>query len=251
MPNIGLQFWSVREAMSEDLLGTIEKVSEMGYSGAQFAGFFDQDAKNVKQTLDRVGMKAAGAHVQIDLLQNQLDETMTYHDTIGNDLIIVPFLPEDMRTTVDDYKRTSELLEKIGGQLHSRGFTLGYHNHDFEFKLFGEKTGLDLIFEQTDPNHVKMELDCFWAAFTDNDPMQVIDTYADRCVSLHIKDLKLADGQPISTELGSGQLPLKDYMRKGKEIGVDWFVVEQEHFTQDPLDSATKNAKSILQLNNS
>src|SRR5690625_7661115 len=124
MPNIGLQFWSVREAMSEDLLGTIEKVSEMGYSGAQFAGFFDQDAKNVKQTLDRVGMKPAGAHVQIDLLQNQLDETMTYHDTIGYDLIIVTILIEEMRTTVDTYIFTSDILVLHGTPINGSCFQL-------------------------------------------------------------------------------------------------------------------------------
>ena len=248
MGNIALQFWSIREEMEKDLLGMIQKVSEMGYDGAQFAGFFDNKAEDVRKKMDECGIKPAGAHVQIDLLKNQLDETLKYHETIGNDLIIVPWLPEEMRTTADDYMRTAELLDSIGERLLTRGFTLGYHNHDFEFDMFDGKTGLDILFQKTDPKHLNMELDCFWASFTDNDPMKVIEKYADRCVSLHIKDMKIENDQPMSTELGTGTLPLGDYMNKGKEVGVKWFIVEQEHFTKDPLDSAKENAQGIAKI---
>lgn len=248
MDKYGLQLWSIREEMTEDLLGMIEKSAEMGYDGVQFAGFFDNDASAVKAKMDEVGIKPAGAHVQINELRDQLDETLAYHETIGNDLIIVPFLPEEMRTTADDYQKVAELLDELGEKLHTRGFTLGYHNHDFEFDTFDGKTGFDIIFENTDPNHLKMELDCFWASYTDNDPLALIEKYGDRCVSLHIKDMKTEDGQPVSTELGTGTLPLTEYMKKGHEVGVKWMIVEQEHFTKDPLVCAEENAKAIRKL---
>src|SRR5690625_5231953 len=242
MENIGLQLYSINEAVEKDLLGSLEKVAKMGYTGAQFAGFSDVNAESVKRKLDELNIKPAGAHVQIHLLEDELDETMKYHDTIENNLIIVPWLPEEMRTTADDYKRTAEKLDQIGRKLQTRGFKLGYHNHDFEFDVFDGKTGLDIIFENTDPDHLKMELDCFWAAYTDNNPVDVIDKYADRCVTLHIKDMKEDGDQHISTELGTGLLPLSDYIAKGQEIGVQWLIVEQEHFSKDPLASAKENA---------
>src|SRR5690625_4619429 len=233
MVNIGLQLYSIKEAAEDDLLHTLERVAKMGYTGAQFAGFGNYSAEEVKQKMDECGLKPAGAHVQIDELRNQLDLTMRYHETIENDVIIVPWLPEEMRTTADDYQRTAELLNTIGEKLYSRGFTLGYHNHDFEFKTFNGKTGLDLLFENSDPNNLKMELDCFWAAYTDNDPLDVINKYANRCWSLHIKDMKKTDDQYISTELGTGLLPLTDYITKGEEVGAKWMIVEQEHFSKD------------------
>lgn len=248
MGNVGLQFWSIREAMEKDLLGMIEKVAHMGYAGAQFAGFFGHEAEDVKEKMDEVGIKAAGAHVQIDQLKNDLDATLKYHETIGNDLIIVPYLVEEMRTTEEDYKRTAELLSNIGQKLHARGFTLGYHNHDFEFDVFNDKTGLDILFKQTDPAHLKMELDCFWSAFTGNDPLHVMEKYADRIVTLHIKDMKGEGNNRISTELGTGMLPLADYIQKGKEVGAEWFIVEQEHFTKDPLESAAENITNIREM---
>src|SRR5690625_7948572 len=86
-------------------------------------------------------INAMGAHVQIDLLQNELEQTLRYHEEIGNDLIIVPWLPETMRESAEDYKWLANFLDQTGKKLHERGFTLGYHNHDFEFEVYNGKTG--------------------------------------------------------------------------------------------------------------
>ncbi|QGS69489.1 TIM barrel protein [Oceanobacillus sp. 143] len=220
----------------------------MGYTGVQFAGFENYTAEAVKSTMAEAGIIAAGAHVQLELLENRLDETLKYHETIGNDLIIVPYLQESRRTTADDYKRTAELLNDIGNKMKAEGFSLGYHNHNFEFDRFDSETGFDILYENTDASNLKMELDCFWASYAGYDPVTIIEKYADRCVSLHIKDMKLEGAEPISTELGTGTLPLSTYISKGNEIGVKWFIVEQEHFTKDPLESAAENVKAIRSI---
>lgn len=75
------------------------------------------------------------------------------------------------------------------------GFTFGYHNHDFEFETFENQTGFDLLFEQTDPDLVKVELDCYWASYAEHDPLKILEKYQDRVVSLHIKDMKIVDGK--------------------------------------------------------
>ena len=69
MEKLGLQLYSVKEAAEKDLLGVLDSVAEMGYKGAQFAGFFSYSAKEVKEKMDQVGLKAAGAHVQIEELK--------------------------------------------------------------------------------------------------------------------------------------------------------------------------------------
>ena len=245
MNNVGLQLWSIREEVEKDLLGMLEKVAEMGYEGVQFAGFFEHAAEEVKAKMDEVGIKATGAHVQMEQLENHFEETLEYHKTIGNHLLIVPFLPESMRTTQGDYKRTAERLNELGRKAYVAGFTLAYHNHDFEFDVFDGETGFDILFANTDENHLKIELDCFWAFYTDNDPLEIIEKYADRVVSLHIKDMKVVDNTPISTELGTGTLPLAEYIQKGRAHNVKQFIVEQEHFTGNPVESAAQNVKAI------
>jgi sugar phosphate isomerase/epimerase len=72
----------------------------------------------------------------------------------------------------------------------SSGFLFGYYKHDFEFDRFGDKTGFDLLFENNNPEHVKVELDCYWAAFANQNPFVIIEKYKDRVMSLHMKDMK-------------------------------------------------------------
>lgn len=245
MGKLGLQLYSIKDAAEQDLLGVLGKVANMGYEGAQFAGFFGHAAKDVKAKMNEVGIKAAGAHVQIEEFQNELDSLLDYHDQIGNRLLICPYLPESMRSTEDDYKRTAELFSNVGEKVAKAGFSFGYHNHAFEFDLFNGKSGFDILYENTNPQHVKMELDCFWAAHAGYSPVDIIKKYADRCVSLHIKDLKLVNGKPVSTEIGTGTLDIAQLIEKGKKHKVDWFVVEQEDFAGDPVVSAAQNALEL------
>lgn len=248
MGKLGLQLYSIKEAAEKDFLGILEQVAKMGYEGVQFAGFFGHPAKEVKAKMDEVGLKAAGAHIAIEDLQGDLDELINYHNTIGNRLLICPWLAEDLRTTEDDYKRIAELFNSVGERLAKEGFVFGYHNHAFEFDLFDGKLGFDILYENTDPQFVKMELDCFWATAAGYDPVEIIEQYASRCVSLHIKDLKLVEGNPTSTELGTGKIDIAKLVKVGNEHKVDWFVVEQEDFIGDPVESAAQNAKALKKI---
>lgn len=245
MGKLGLQLYSIKEATAENFLGTLEKVAAMGYEGVQFAGFFDHSAEEVKAKMDELGLEAAGAHLPIEDLQGDIDELLAYHKTIGNNLLIVPWIGEDMRTTAEDYKRTAALFNTVGEKLAKEGFALGYHNHEFEFDVFDGKSGFEILYENTNPAFMKMELDCFWATHAGFDPLEIIEKNAERCVSLHIKDLKLVDDKPVSTELGTGTIDIASLVKSGKTHKVDWFIVEQEDFTGDPVDSAAVNAKAL------
>lgn len=248
MGKLALQLYSVRDMAEVNLLETIRKVSEMGYEGVQFAGFFNHSAEKVRTELDASQIVPAGAHVGIDLLVHHFDETINFHQSIGNDLIICPSLPENMRSTSDEYFRAAEQLNRIGEKLEKAGMTFGYHNHAFEFETFAGKTGFDILFENTDPAYVKMELDCFWASVAGFDPLRTISKYADRCVSLHMKDMKMEGEKKVSTEIGSGILDIWKIIESGKANHVDWFIVEQEDFAKHPMESAEENAGELKKI---
>lgn len=249
MGKIGLQLYSVREAAEKDLLGTVERVADMGYEGVQFAGFFNTSAKALKKVMDDKGIIAAGSHTGLDALTgDHLEETLQYNVDIGNDLIICPHLSEDMRRTRDDLKKVAETLNDIGQKCQQNGFEFAYHNHDFEFNLFDGERGLDILFDHSDPSLVKVELDCYWATYAGLDPKSIIEKYGDRVVSLHIKDMKEINGQKRSIEIGSGELDIIELLQFGKQHGSRWFVVEQEDFDGDPMESAKLNMSRLEQL---
>ena len=248
MAKLGLQLYSIKEAAEADFLGTLEKVAGMGYEGVQFAGFFGFSAREVKAKMDELGLQAAGAHIAIEELQGDIDEVIAYHKTIGNHLLICPWLDEHMRTTAEDYAETAKIFNEVGEKLAKEGFAFGYHNHAFEFETFDGKSGFDILYDNTDDKFVKMELDCFWAANAGHNPVDIIKNNADRCVSLHIKDLKMVEGNPVSTELGTGTIDIAALVKAGNDYEVDWLVVEQEDFTGDPVDSAAENAKALQSI---
>lgn len=251
MAQMGLQLFTVREEAEKDLLKTVASVADMGYEGVQFAGFFNTPAEKLKKLMDEKQIKPAGAHVGIDqLLEGELESTLTYHETIDNHLIIVPALPREMRQTADDYKKTAETLNKIGENCKKAGFAFGYHNHDFEFKEVDGQIGFDLLFENTDPELVKMELDCAWASHAGYEPLSIIEKNQDRVISLHIKDLKESADQKVSTEIGNGDLDIDRLVQTGKKYGVKWFIVEQEDYERPPMESAEINARNLEEILN-
>lgn len=249
MANIGLQLFSVWQYAEKDFLGTVERVADLGYKSVQFAGFFGTTASEVKALMDRKGIKAAGAHVPIEQLdKDKIEETFEYHQKIGNSLIIVPALPKEMRESAEDYLKTAEKLNEIGETCKQAGFKFGYHNHDFEFRSMDGQTGFDLLFKNTDPDLVKMELDCYWATYAGYDPLEILSEHQDRCLSLHLKDIKTVGDQKVSTEIGNGELNIEQLVKTGLDYGVEWFTVEQESFEMDPFDSLKISAKNLGNL---
>ncbi|MFP5108732.1 sugar phosphate isomerase/epimerase family protein [Neobacillus sp. C211] len=249
MSKIGLQLFSVWKDAEKDFFGTIQKVADLGYEGIQFAGFYNTPANKVKQLLDEKEILVAGAHVGIhQLLDDELEDTFEYHRTIENKLIICPAIPKEMRQTADDYKKTAETLNKIGEACKKAGFIFGYHNHDFEFKKFGNKTGLELLFDNTEPDLVKMELDCYWASFAEHDPIKIIRKYKNRVVSLHIKDMKIVNGRKTGTEVGRGLFDFASLINDAREFGVEWYTVEQEEFEGDQYESLAINVDNLKHL---
>ncbi|WP_066192138.1 MULTISPECIES: sugar phosphate isomerase/epimerase family protein [Gracilibacillus] len=250
MGKIAIQLYSVREHTANDFLGTLSKLGKMGYEAVQFAGFFDTPAEKLKQVMDEAELVAAGSHMPFDSLTgDQLEDSLAYNRTIGNDLIICPMLPEEYRKDEGAYYRAAEELNEIGRKCKEAGFTFAYHNHDMEFFDLGNgKRGFDIIFEETDHEYVKMELDCYWATHAGVDPLQTIKAYDDIAVSLHIKDMTVENGEKRSIEIGRGSLDIKTLWETGEAVGVEWYVIEQEKFDGDPLDSAQENVVKLKEL---
>ncbi len=57
---------------------------------------------------------------------------------VGHKYLVLPYLMDTDRKTIDQYKALAEFLNKAGEKIRSAGMQLAYHNHDFEFvKLSG------------------------------------------------------------------------------------------------------------------
>jgi sugar phosphate isomerase/epimerase len=248
MDPIALQLYSIKELTEVDFLGTLEKVAKIGYDGVEFAGYFNTSSKDLKKALSSFGIQAAGSHVGIDALKSELNREMDYAMEIGSPYIICPGIPEEMRSSVDDYKKTAALFNEIGQRCKENGIQFGYHNHDFEFQQFAGEYGLDLLVNHTEAELLFVELDTYWVEFSGLRSIDFIEKYKERCRILHIKDMKsLADRRNV--EIGTGIMDFKAIIPAAQKQGVQWYTVEQEEFEIPQLRSIEESLnylKSII-----
>jgi sugar phosphate isomerase/epimerase len=121
--------------------------------------------------------------------------------------------------------------------LYGAGLTFSYHNHSFEFERFGGRTGLAIIYEESDPRYLQAELDTYWVQHGGADPILWINKLAQRMPVIHLKDMAIIDNQQAMAEVGEGNLNWPGILAACQEIGVEWYAVEQDICRRDPFES--------------
>ena len=137
---IGLELWSVRHELADDVRGTLKAVAEMGYEGVEFAGPPQHSAEELKSILDETGLACFGWHTPFDMVQDdKLEDTIALNKTIGNRFVIIPGLPHNLTETREDWLKVAGFFNELSDKLAPHGMRTGYHNHTVEFKpLDGE-----------------------------------------------------------------------------------------------------------------
>ncbi len=131
---IGVQLYTVRDAMKSDFEGTIAKVAKVGYKEVEFAGYFDHSPKDISAILKKNGLTAPSCHVAYDIVQNKWDQQIEASHAIGHKFIVCPWIEPKQRQEPDGYKRAADLFQKAGEVSKKAGIQLAYHNHTFEFQ---------------------------------------------------------------------------------------------------------------------
>ena len=216
---IGIQLYSVRDSMAEDFEGTLKKISELGYSSVEFAGFFGHTAEQVNEILAKYNLTVSGTHSGFDDLVNNYDETVAYHKAIGNKYYIIPGYDLWSQEKLDKFV---EQVNPICEKLAKDGITLAFHNHYKEFEVLenGEMVYEQLIYR----TNLKLEVDTYWAFVGMKNPIGLLERLGDRVIFAHIKD---GDVNKNGKPLGMGEAPVKDVVAYVKSKGVP-MVVESE-----------------------
>ena len=154
----GLQMYSVRDITDKDLDGALKKVAEIGYKFVEFAGFFGHSAQEVKDMLDKYGLRVSGTHTGWNEVADHFEETVAYHKTIGNKNIIVPGADLSSQEKIDAFiKMANEFQPK----LKAEGIEFHYHNHAHEFKP--NEDGSMIYPQLVEKTNLGLEIDTYWA----------------------------------------------------------------------------------------
>lgn len=245
---IALQMYTVREDCAKDFTGTLRKVAEIGYHGVELAGTYNMAAKDLGKLLDDLGLGRAGAHVGInDLTGDAYAKTLDYYKTVGTKFLTIPGLPGEYTESGDAWRKTAETLSAIGGKLRADGIQLSYHNHAHEFKLFDGKYGLDILYSHSDPKNLHAEIDTYWVAYGNVDPVAYLRKVEPRLSVIHIKDMA-DDPKRSFTEIGNGVLDWEGIFRVADDAGTKWLIVEQDTTPGPALDSARISFENLKKM---
>ncbi len=240
---IALQMYTLREQAAEDFVGTIRHVAEIGYAGVEFAGYGGLSAAEMKALLEELELKPAGSHVPLHLLENELDGVIDYSLEIGNPYVVCPFLPPDRWQEEASLRATARSLNRIGAACKDQGLQFCYHNHAFEFQTFDGKYVLDILYEDTDPELVRAEVDTYWVQFAGLDPAELIRRYSERVTLVHLKDMDPEDRS--FAEVGEGTLDWKAIFAASEAAGAEWYIVEQDRCKRPPLESVRLSLENL------
>ncbi|TKC04737.1 sugar phosphate isomerase/epimerase [Pedobacter polaris] len=245
---IGLQLYSLRDIIKNDIKGIISKVAAIGYKEVETYGysakdgFWGLDAKAFDSLLKEYGMKAPSGHYDLeDFMSGKSSDGLKSYieaaNVIGSEYITVPYLGGSIRKTADDFKRLSDKLNEGAKICNAAGLKFAYHNHDFEFTKFGNTTGYEIMLNNTDKKLVDFELDLYWAVRSAADPLTLFNAHPGRFKMFHVKDIDKTN-KAVNTEIGQGMVDFKSIFKGAKQAGVKHYFVEHEfNYKPDELGS--------------
>jgi sugar phosphate isomerase/epimerase len=256
--NIGLQLYSLREIISQDVPGLIKRISDIGYRDVETYGFSSTSGywglapSEFKSLLDEHDVVSNSGHYGLDDFirtgnDTELKSIIEAASVLKQHYVTVPYLGDDLRTTADDFKRTIEALNKAAALCKDAGLKLAYHNHDFELKDLGDgQTGLQIFLENSDATAIDFELDLYWVVRAGQDPVSLFTTYPGRFTMWHVKDMD-KNKPELNTEIGDGSIDFKSIFAAADTAGLKHFYVEQENFSKEPYQSITESITHIKQ----
>jgi sugar phosphate isomerase/epimerase len=231
-----IQLFTLR-GLDDSLPDLLARVGETEFEGVEFAGLGESDPDEIRDALDDAGLDAAGAHVGIEALEDDLDATAETYRRLDCDRVVVPYLDEAEFASKQTVVDTARRLQELDARLSDHGITLGYHNHDHEFTALDGDSAYGLLADETD---FDLELDVGWATAAGHDPVDLLDRFRGRVPLVHLKDV--AGDQ--SVELGGGDLEIDACVRAAREAGTEWLVYERDE-PDDPEASLAHGAETL------
>ena len=240
---VGLQLYTIRDAMAADTVGTLKKVSEMGYKNMELAGysggkFYGFTAKEFKKIVTDLGMDIISSHTMVEaegITMENAKKMADDHAEIGVKYCVQPWVVEKDRN-IESYKKMIGDWNKVGSVMKSVGIQFAYHNHNFEFKPEdGMIPYYDIFMPEMDADLITMELDLYWATKAGQDPVEMFKKYPGRFQLLHFKDMA-EKREPFYTiekdditSVGAGLIDFKRIYEARETAGVKYFFVEDDN----------------------
>lgn len=236
--NIAAQLYSFRDFIKTPagVRDTLRRLREIGYEAVQLStALAPMPEVELRKLLDGEGMAAPTSHEKAADLVNEPQKVIDHLLALNCRHVAYPF-PHWMPTGEGETIALAGELNRAAEKFRKAGIVFAYHNHAAEFRRFGGKTMLELLYE-----HAPLmdgEPDTYWIQKGGGDPVKWIERLAGRIQVLHIKDFGVTpERESAMMPIGSGNLDWKRIFAVAETSGVEWYVVEHDGDCADPFAS--------------
>jgi sugar phosphate isomerase/epimerase len=254
---IGLQLYTVRDAMKKDAKGTLKQVSDIGYKYIELADyvnrkFYGFEPKEFKAIVADLGMEILSSHTQVEDAGFTMDKAKMMaedHAVLEAKYCIEPWLNESKRKTIDGYKEMVAHWNQVGMIMKDTGIQFGYHNHDFEFDTVeGKIPYFDVFMVEMDKDLITMELDLYWTTRAGHDPVELFNKYPGRFQLFHMKDME-DSADKFFAPVGTGVIDFKRILASKDVAGLKYMIVEQDAARDKQMFDAIRTSINNLTTN--
>jgi sugar phosphate isomerase/epimerase len=240
---IGLELYSVRDQLKQDLAGTVRAVAKLGYEDVEFyAPYFqwtDAQAKDVRKLLDDLGIRCLSTHNGPQSFEAAgISKAIELNQIIGSKFVVLA--SAGRVNGLDGWKAVAERLNQASEKLLPLGLRTGYHNHQAEFKPVDGKRPIEILAANTNKD-VMLQLDVGTCIEAGSDPVAWINQNPGRIRSLHCKDWSPDAGKGYKVLFAEGVAPWKQIFEAAEKTGgVEYYLIEQEGSEYPPLETAER-----------
>lgn len=245
---VGLELYSVRNAMKKDPERTLAAVRAMGYNDVELLWSFDnfgRTPQQVRETLKKEGLKAPSGHIAPEALLKDWEKSLNDAKLVGHQYLIVPSLPDETKTSIDAWHRWADHFNAAGDIARRAGIWLAFHNEPEHMKRIRGTIPYEEFLERTDPAKVRLQLDFGNMEMGGGNPLVYLLRNRNRYWSFHVKDV-VKDGTH-DTELGAGRTNLRQLLASIPDVQKKPCYVEQEN-PKDELVSMKENYDYLKKL---
>ncbi|WP_308257768.1 sugar phosphate isomerase/epimerase family protein [Pseudonocardia lacus] len=202
-----VQLYTVREALTDDLPATLDRLAGMGFRQVEPFGLSTHGAA-LAAALPAAGLTAPTAH-QSFVGRDDADAVFATAAELGVRTVIDPMVARERWTTPDGVRSVADDLAAAAERAAAHGVAVGYHNHAQELEIHHDgTTALEVLAAELD-ERVVLEVDVYWAAVGGQDPVALLGRLGGRVAALHLKDGPVTTDTRDQVAVGRGTLPIE------------------------------------------
>ena len=235
---IGTQSWPMRHMIEKDFPGTLKQLAAIGYQNIEmcsppgyknygFGGLANMSGAEIRRVITDAGMHCESCHFGRQEFKDDLEGRIAFAKDLGLKQMILSTFNMPPSATLDDWRKSADWYNTVGEKIQSAGIQAGYHNHDFEFKKYGDTLVYDALMSQFDPKLIRMQFQVAVISLGYK-AADYFHKYPGRFISMHCADWSPETKKDVP--LGKGIVDWKATFEAAKTGGIANYFVEVDNF---------------------